>query len=469
MAKNVMYKCNNPDCGYTAPKQYVICPKCREMDTMQPVIEAKEAQLKNTQVKTKNKVARRLKDVDITEDNRILTGIKEFDRVMGGGILRDSISIISAPPGKGKTTLLLEVCNALAKQNMNVLYASGEESDVQLKGTALRILDDIQDNFYILGTNSLDDVIAEVHNNDIDFIVTDSIHRFRLNDFASHSMGSPIQIRECYNALKSLCKDDENKKRACMMVGQVTKDDDLKGSRELEHDVDVTLELSEETDSSELRFLRATKNRFGGPETGIFKMTEKGMISLDNPSEYFVTHRNSDEEICGVSMSVIMDGTRPIVIEIESLISPAQGLYPNRIATCIKKDSLNILLAILEQRAQVNTVATNNIIINTTTGIMLKERSTDLAIIMAVYSSLNNMPLPYDCVYLAEVGLTGELKNVPSIERRIKEIERMGYKHVIVSKNENIDKSKFENIQIHGCKNIFQSIKVVKEIKANKN
>lgn len=459
MVKSILYRCKNSDCGYTTTRKLTVCPMCKQFDTFEEVVEDNTVSLKNSFATTKNKIAKRLVDVEIKENNRVITGIKEFDRVMGGGLIMDSLSIISGPPGNGKTTLLIEVCNALAKKDFNVLYASGEESEVQLKGTSLRILgQEINPNFYIIGTNSMDDVINEVKNKDIDFFVIDSIHRFRLNDFSSHSLGSPIQIRECYNALKSICKDNSEKKRACIMIGQVTKDDELRGARDLEHDVDVTLELSTETESSELRFLRATKNRFGGPETGIFKMEERGMKSLDNPSEYFVTHKDSDDNVCGVAMSVIMDGTRPIVIEVESLASPSMGAYPDRIATCIKKDLLNILLSILGQRAFISEVDTNNIIINTTTGIQLKERCTDLAIIMSVYSSLKKIPLPYDTVFLAEVGLTGELKNIPSVERRIREIERMGYKHVIVAKNETLDTSKFKNLHIHKCKNISYAI-----------
>lgn len=466
MAKRIQYRCVNPECGYITSRRYMTCPKCGS--DFEEVKEEKTAELKNSQVSTKIKKAVRLVDVDIKNEDRIVTGIKEFDRVMGGGLLRDSISIISAPPGKGKTTLLLEVCNAIAEQGLNILYASGEESEVQLKRTALRILDKINDNFYIMGTNQLDDVIEEARKKDIDFIVVDSIHRFRLADFASHTIGSPTQIRECFNALKSLCKDGE-KKVACFMVGQVTKEDELKGARELEHDVDVVLELSDETDSSEIRFLRAIKNRFGGPETGIFKMTDKGILSLDNPSEYFVTHRQKNEDVSGIAISVIMDGTRPIVIEIEALASPSPTMYPTRIATCMKKDSLNILLAVLRQKADTSSnVNTNDIIINTTTGIYLKERVTDLSVIMAVNSALSNEIIKEDVVYLAEVGLTGELKNVPSVERRIKEVERLGYKHVVVSSNESIDESKFESIQIHKAENVLQAIICNKKIQREK-
>lgn len=470
MAKTIKYKCINQNCGYVSTRQFSICPKCHNMGTFVEIPSENDVVLKNSHASTKVKLAKRLVDVQLTEDNRIKTGIKEFDRVMGEGIIADSLSIISGAPGEGKTTLMLEVCNALANKGLNVLYASGEESEVQLKGTALRILgENIHDNFYIIGTNTLDDVIDEIKKKDIHFIVIDSIHRFRLKDFASHNLGSPTQIRECFNALKSICKDDELNKRACIMIGQVTKDDELRGARDLEHDVDVVLSLTVETDSSELRFLRAIKNRFGGPETGIFKMEDRGMISLDNPSEYFVTHREDSNKTSGVAMSVIMDGTRPIVIEIEALTSPSSSMYPNRIATCIKKDLLNILLSILDQRGNIkgstSSVNEKNVILNTTTGILLRERCTDLAVIMAINSAINDEPINYDCVFIAEVGLTGELKNVPSLERRIKEVERMGFKHVIIGSNETIDTSKFKDINIHKRKNIIQVISQMRDIK----
>lgn len=464
MAKKIRvgYKCIN--CGKIYRKEVSICLDCGGTE-IQEVVEKPESlsSFKNTYLNiSEKKSAKLLKNVHQSKKNRLVTkSFSEFNRVMGGGIVEDSISIISAPPGTGKTTLLLEIANDIANQGLKVLYASGEESEDQLSLTSQRILKDgISDNFYVLNSSCLDDIIEVVQDMDIDFFVIDSINVLYLKDFSQSNPGSPTQMKQCFMAIKKIAKDS-SKKRAVFIVGQVTKDDELSGPNSLAHDGDVVLELTTETDSSDIRFLRGNKNRFGQLETGMFLMSEYGMKNLSNPSEYFTTNRDEKDNVSGVALSVIIEGTRPIVVEIEALVSNTKGMYPTRITTCLKKDELNILLSVLEQKSGLTAIGTKDVVLNTTSGIKLKETGTNLAVIMSIYSSLINEPLPAEWVYLAEVGLTGELKSVASIDRRLLELDRMNYKVAIISDKAKITEDKLKNIKIIKCKNL---ISVIKEI-----
>ncbi len=455
MAKiKTVYICS--ECGYETPKWMGKCPGCGNWNTFEEREVTKRLDNKNRITKT---TINKLKDIKVTNSDRIKTGIKEFDRVMGGGIVRDSVTIISAPPGMGKSTILLEVANNLADQGYKVLYASGEESDSQIKSRADRTVKKIAENIWIIADVSMDNIVVAIEEINPNIIIVDSIQTVSLEAFSSSRAGSPTQTVECAKTLTQIAKDGDNPK-AVFLVGQMTKEDELGGPRTLEHLVDTVLYLEGET-GEELRILRSTKNRFGDTgETGLFEMQEDGLIEIKDPSEYFITKRNKEEIVAGSALAVIKEGTRPIVIEVESLISKSFTPYPARTGVCLKKDQLNTLISILEQRGGIG-LYDKNVVISTTGGLKLNETSVNLAVIMSIVSSVYKRGISSDTVFIAEVGLTGELKKVPSIDRRIRELDRMGFKKVIVPKGSIKDNIKISNIKIIECKTLIDVIKAV--------
>ena len=426
MKIKTIYKCTN--CGYKSPKWAGKCPDCGEWNTLEEAEEAKGG-VKSTKVLSRQPVSR-LAEVETGKDQRLLTGITEFDRVMGGGIVRDSVTIITSPPGGGKSTLSLMAASALAKQGFRVLYASGEESDSQIKNRADRILEKIDQNIFILADTSMDRVLEAVSEVDPDLIILDSIQTFSLAEFLPSRAGNPTQTMECASALVA-CAKNKKRPRAALVIGQMNKSDEIAGLRALEHLVDAVLVLEGEG-ADELRCLVATKNRFGSTgEMGFFTMTETGLASIENPSEFFVTKRQKEDQVSGSAVTVLKEGSRPVIAEIESLVSMAFTPYPSRISETMKKDTMNTLISILEQRGNLK-LYDKNVVIKTTGGLYLKEQAANLAVLMSIASSVYHKPIPADWAFIADVGLTGELKRVPSMESRIRELDRMGFEKVFV-------------------------------------
>lgn len=433
MKKKIKYICES--CGYESIGYYGKCPECSSWNSLKEVVEDKKEG--KAEKRTEKKPIKRLKDIVSTNSDRIITDINEFNRVMGGGIVRDSITILTAKPGAGKSTLLLQVANDLAKNNYKVLYASGEESESQIKNRADRIIDAIHPNVWVLSDNSMDNVLAFIDEIDPDLIIIDSIQTFTLEDFPNSRAGSPTQTMECANQLVKIAKNPD-RPRAVILIGQMTKEDEIAGVRALEHLVDTVLIIEGES-GEELRSLLTTKNRYGSTgEMGFFYITDRGMISIDNPSEYFMTTRDKNNLLPGSAITVVKEGTRPIILEIESLVSNSFTPYPSRISDCLKREQLNTLVSIIEQRVGIN-FYDKNVVVKTTGGIKLKEHASNLAVVMSIISSVKNIPVPNDIVFIADVGLTGELKRVPSLEARIRELDRMGFKKVYVAQNSGLD------------------------------
>lgn len=426
MKIKTIYKCSN--CGYKSPKWAGKCPDCGEWNTFEETEEVKSGTTKGKSVS--RQPVTRLADVETGNDQRLETGITEFDRVMGGGIVRDSVTIITSPPGGGKSTLSLMAASALGKKGYRVLYASGEESDSQIKNRADRILDSIDRNIYILANTSMDRVLEAIDDVDPDLIILDSIQTFSLAEFLPSRAGNPTQTMECASALVSVAKN-KNRPRAALMIGQMNKSDEIAGLRALEHLVDAVLVLEGEG-ADELRCLVATKNRFGSTgEMGFFTMTETGLASIDNPSEYFITKRQKEDYVSGSALAVLKEGSRPVIAEIESLVSASFTPYPSRISETMKKDTMNTLLSILEQRGNLK-LYDKNVVIKTTGGLYLKEQAANLAVLMSIASSVYTKAIPADWAFVGDVGLTGELKRVPSMESRIRELDRMGFAKVFI-------------------------------------
>lgn len=436
------------------------CPNCNEWNSLEEnIIEIKKGSSNNSSSSAKRKPIRKLSEVTSSNSDRIITNINEFNRVMGGGIVKDSISIITAKPGAGKSTLLLQVADDVSSKGFKVIYASGEESDSQIKNRADRILSKINDNIWIVSDTSLNNVVDSIKEIDPDLIIVDSIQAFVLDEYLPSRAGSPTQTMECANELLRIAKNSE-RPRAVILVGQMNKNEEIAGLRSLEHLVDTVLIIEGENEE-ELRALQSSKNRFGGTgEIGFFGMTENGMVSIDNPSEFFMTKREEGEAVSGSALTVVREGSRPIIVEVESLVSNSFTPYPSRIGENLGKDQLNTLISILEQRGGFN-LFNKNVVIKITGGLRLREQAINLAVIMSIVSSVYNKGVSNDIVFIADVGLTGELKKVPSLETRIRELDRMGFKKVYVAKNAFSRPIKFNNIQVIELKELREVVENV--------
>lgn len=456
VAKNkTVYVCSS--CNAESMKWQGYCNHCGEWNTLEEKIQDKASGSRKNSAAMSGRKAKPLSQVQENAAQRIVTGITEFDRVMGGGIVRDSISVLTAKPGAGKSTLLLQVAGVLAQKGCKVLYASGEESESQIKARANRLFEKIDDRLLVYSDNNLDHVLYNVKEMDADLVILDSIQTFILPEASESRAGSPTQTMECANAMLQLAKDPM-RPRAVVMVGQMTKRDEMAGLRALEHLVDAVL-LMEGEDTEELRGLSVSKNRFGSTwERGYFSMGEKGLESITNPSEFFMTKREGGESVGGSALTVIRDGSRSIIVEIESLVSQSFMPYPTRICECIPKDQLNTLLSVLEQKAGM-TFYDKNVVLKSTGGLKMKEQSVNLCVVMSVVSSLTNKGIPSDVCFVADVGLTGELKKVPSLEQRIRELDRMGFRQVYVAKNGLRVKQEYANVVVEQCRDIQEVVK----------
>ena len=457
MKDKIVYQCIT--CGYQCPKWAGKCPICDNWNTLEEALVKGNKKTSAVSISKGKAVTSKLLNVEASKSDRISTNINEFNRVMGGGIVRDSITIITSPPGGGKSTLTLTVANDVANKGYKVLYASGEESDSQIKSRADRILDCISDNIWIIADTSMNRVLTSIDEIEPDLIIIDSIQTFILEEFLPSRAGNPTQTMECASELQKVAKSGE-KQRAVIIIGQMNKNDEIAGLRALEHLVDTVLVIEGENEE-ELRAVLSTKNRFGSTgEMGFFSMTERGMVSIDNPSEYFMTKREDGEIVTGNALTVIREGSRPIIVEVESLVSASFTPYPSRIVESLSREQLNTLISILEQRGGIN-LFNKNVVIKTTGGLRIREHAISLAVIISIASSVYDRGIPNDVVFIADVGLTGELKKVPSLENRIRELDRMGFKKVYVAKNAFNRSVEFKNIKVIEHKTLIEVIKDV--------
>lgn len=442
--KFICSKCNAVFLGWQAK-----CTNCGNFGTIEEVEASSYRTLDEDVVKTD---VQKLKNINIDKDIRFITGIKELNRVLGGGVVKDSVNILTARPGCGKSTLLLQLALDFARKKIKTLYISAEESALQIKSRANRITKDIPDDIFIHSTTIMDDAIKSIKKTDADIIILDSIQTVTLNEFTARA-ASPTQTVECISKLVTLAKDP-NKKRAVFIVCHMTKQDEMAGLRTLEHMVDSVLLLEGQSDDS-LRTLTSTKNRFGRTgEVGLFKMEENGLLEIENPSEFFVTKREKD--ICASALSVVKEGSRMLVVEVESLVSKSFTNYPIRIGDSLKKDQLNTLISILEQRAGFN-LYDKNVILKVTGGLSITEQAVNLAVIVSIVSSILNKPIARDSVFICEVGLTGELKKVANIKERLLELDRMGYKKAYISYENTIPKE-IKNLKVEKSKTLKELI-----------
>jgi DNA repair protein RadA/Sms len=426
------------ECGYSSAKWIGRCPECSSWNSLvEEFSREKKQRTKGFSLDTFSK-PEKLSNVKLDNQLRITTDIAELDHVLGGGVVSGSVVLIGGAPGIGKSTLLLQVCGALNKKGKKILYISAEESAQQTKLRAER-LGNIGDDLYIVCETNLDVIFEHIKKIAPDIIVADSIQVLYLDDISSAS-GSVSQVRECASRLTILAK---NSGIAVFLVGHVTKEGSLAGPRVLEHLVDSVLYFEGESHTN-FRILRAVKNRFGPTnEIGIFEMTSFGLKEVLNPSSMFLTERS--QEVSGSAVVATMEGTRPLLVEIQALVSPTSFGLPRRRTTGMDFNRSALLIAVLEKRGQY-ALQTQDIFLNVAGGVKIVEPAADLAAVVAVASGFREKPISAGDVIFGEVGLGGEIRAVSNPEQRIKEAKKLGFKRVILPqsnlKNLSLDSKK---------------------------
>jgi|TARA_B110001454_G_scaffold211778_1_gene227834 DNA repair protein RadA/Sms len=435
MVKKVQsaFFCQN--CGTQSPKWLGKCPSCQEWNTyVEEVINREEKTKSWSGRKGETNTPSLISDINFTDEKRYATPDKELNRVLGGGIVPGSIVLLGGDPGIGKSTLLLQL--ALQMKSKKVLYVSGEESEKQIKMRADRI-NETSENCFILCETSTQNIFQQIEQLQPDILVVDSVQTLHTSMIDS-TPGSVSQIRSCTGELLKFAKETGT---AVFLIGHITKDGSLAGPKILEHMVDTVLQF--EGDRNHVyRILRTIKNRFGSAsELGVYQMGQGGLRQVSNPSEILISER--DEPTSGVAISATMEGARPLLIEIQSLVSSAVYGTPQRSATGYDGKRLNMLLAVLEKRCGFR-LGAKDVFLNITGGIKIDDTATDLAVICSVLSSDKNVPLGMDVCFAAEIGLSGELRAVTRIEERVLEAEKLGYKQIVISKHSKLSKKDFK-------------------------
>jgi len=429
MAKvKTAYFCQN--CGAQSAQWKGQCSACKEWNTLveEVISPASEAPVIGTTTLQTKKKAQKLNEISFETETRIDTKDQEFNRVLGGGLVPGSVILLGGEPGIGKSTLLLQIALSIGKK---VLYVSGEESEKQIKLRADRIQSN-QDNCYVLAETKTDLIGLQIEAVQPDLIIVDSVQTLQSPKLESAS-GTVSQIRECTAELTYYAKATGT---PLILVGHITKDGQLAGPKLLEHMVDTVLQF--EGDRNYVyRILRALKNRFGSTaELGIYEMLSGGLREVTNPSELLLS--NYEEPLSGVAVAATLEGQRPLMIEIQALVSTAVYGTPQRSATGFNSKRLNMLLAVLEKKVGFK-LGTKDVFLNITGGIHIDDPAIDLGVVMAVLSSNADKPLPASICFAAEVGLAGEIRSVQSIDRRIAEAEKLGFKAIFVASNASID------------------------------
>ena len=420
-----IFSCNN--CGAKYPKWMGQCMQCGEWNTIEEEI-IKSKKIPEQKILENNSKVQEIKDISTQKNERIKIYDNELNRVLGGGLVPGSLILISGEPGIGKSTLILQISISI---NKKVLYVSGEESQQQIKIRADRISND-QTECYILTETNLELILKSIENILPEIIVIDSIQTIQ-TDNIDNSQGSTPQIKECTSTLIKVAKQTGI---PIIIIGHITKDGNIAGPKVLEHMVDVVLNF-EGDKNHQYRILRSKKNRFGSTsEIGIYEMFDKGLQIVKNPSELFTSNR--DENLSGNSIGITIDGNRSIMVEIQALVSSAVYGTPQRISNGFNSKRLNMLLAILEKKLGFK-IGIKDVFINITGGIKIEDPALDLAVVSSILSSNTNLSIDSKVCFCAEIGLSGELRNVSNINLRISEAERLGYEKIIISKGSKLN------------------------------
>ena len=449
------YICNG--CGYTSSKWLGKCPSCQQWNTfVESLCESKVNSVNNEKSLTSKTKANLISQIKPSTYDRLSTGINELDRVLGGGIVKDSVIILTAEPGTGKSTILMQVCGNIADKGDKVLYVSGEENEGQIKSRADRInVFDKKNNLYLYSETVVENIINQIDEIKPSFVVIDSINTMHSIKYPDNPAGKEVQMKEVCFRLLSKAKTEGF---AVCFIGQQTKKNELAGAREIEHAIDTVLYFESDNVSS-LRVMRPSKNRFGNTdEIGLFEMKEHGLESIDNPSEIFITKR--DKPIAGVALTVSLEGNRPLVVEIESLVRTTFYPNPSVISEYVKRDKLNTLLAIANIRGGIK-VEGKDLFLQVTGGLKISEPSTSLGILMSIISASINEPINQKSVFMGEVSLAGDIKKVNNIERRLKELDHLGFEYAYIPKNNyknSLDLKKLKVIEVSHIKELINIV-----------
>ncbi len=420
-------------CGYESPKWLGQCPSCKQWNTfVEEVVEKSSSRVPewrsstvaNTGTKRTNKAAI-IHEIVYSEEQRLEAPDKEFNRVLGGGIVPGSLVLIGGEPGIGKSTLMLQL--ALSIPKVKTLYISGEESEQQIKMRAERLSQSSNANCFILTETSMQNIFKQIDQVEPNVVVIDSIQTLHSAQIES-APGSVSQVRECTAELLRFAKETNT---PVFIVGHITKDGSIAGPKVLEHMVDTVLQF--EGDRNHVyRILRAVKNRFGSSsELGIYEMQGSGLREVSNPSEIMLSQR--EEQVSGVAVAAMLEGMRPLMIEVQALVSNSAYGTPQRSSTGFDTKRLNMLLAVLEKRFGFR-MSAQDVFLNIAGGLRVEDPAVDLAVIASLISSQQDIPLPANITFAGEVGLSGEIRAVNRIEQRIQEAEKLGFEQIFISK-----------------------------------
>ena len=438
------------ECGYESPKWMGKCPACNTWNSFYEEKLVKSAGTKYEKKKEVTPVI--LNDLQGKDVIRSKTGFGELDRVLGGGIVKGSLILLGGEPGIGKSTLILQICDKINGEGQ-VLYVSGEESAEQIKIRADRLGINNKDILF-LGETDISLVQEAILKTNPKLVIIDSIQTMYSDEITS-APGSVSQVREITSKIMRICKENEI---TTIIIGHVTKDGNIAGPRVLEHMVDTVLYLEGERYFS-YRILRGVKNRFGSTnEIGMFEMQQQGMTEILNPSSILISEREDNPP--GSVIVASIEGTRALLAELQSLVTPSVFGLPRRTANGMDYNRLILLIAVLEKKAGLM-LGNQDVYLNVVGGIKINEPALDLGVIIAVASSFKNLPIDKNTVAIGEVGLTGEIRSVNNIEKRIKEAEKLGFKKCIIPENnKKLLKEKYK-LDIIGVKNITEVMKII--------
>lgn len=447
------YQCTN--CGYETIKWLGKCPSCGAWNTLIEQTPKAESPVRTS--KRGASAAARVQPIGAVDeamsDIRYDTGLKELNRVLGGGLVKGSLVLLGGDPGIGKSTLLLQICQSLGQQQ-KVLYVSGEESERQIRLRANRLSVDAP-HLYLLSHNNLDTVLATIEQESPDIVLIDSIQTMMLPE-AGSSAGSVTQVRECANALLGVAKESDI---PMILVGHVTKEGSIAGPRVLEHIVDAVFQFEGDQNHC-YRILRAVKNRYGATnEIAVFEMGDGGLLEVPNPSAMLLSERA--EQVSGSCVVCVLEGSRPILAEVQALISKSGFPAPRRMATGFDYNRMNLLIAVLEKRAGYF-FGSLDAYINVVGGLRLDEPACDLPIALAMVSGLRDKPVPSDLLAIGEIGLGGEIRGVMRIADRVREAARMGFRRCLVPQSSlhQLEKEA-ASIQLIGVRDIREALRAL--------
>ncbi|MBO5869929.1 MAG: DNA repair protein RadA [Clostridia bacterium] len=450
--------CEN--CGYVASKWYGRCPQCGEWNCFSEresevavSVKTKKSRPNNSATTEKPKSAR-IKDISFNEKERTGTGIGEFDRVLGGGIVAGSVVLLSGEPGIGKSTLLLQICSQLGNHG-KVLYITGEESSAQIKLRCRRLGVD-NDNVFILSENNIDSIITEINTIAPEVVIIDSIQTMYDDNYPS-SQGSVTQVRQCALRLIGKAKEDGV---SMLLVGHVNKEGAIAGPKVLEHMVDAVLYFEGDKQHA-YRIVRAEKNRYGSTnEIGVFEMGEEGLTEIEKPSEMLLSQR--PKGVPGNCPVCVVEGSRPIIAEVQCLVTPTVYPTPRRMSSGIDYNRTALLLAVLEKRLGMK-FSSQDVYVNVAAGMRLIEPACDAACAMAMISTYKNIPIPDDLIVFGEIGLAGECRSVSNTGQRINEAVRLGFKRIALPYHSIKSIKAVEGVNIIPLRGVFDLLKLLDE------